>query len=152
MGYTYGIKRGLYRSHPLYNTYYNMITRCSNKNRWNYKFYGGKGIVVCDRWKGQNGFAFFVEDMGDRPNGYQLDRINNEGNYEPTNCRWVNKYVQMGNTSTNNPDVGVGWHKQRNKWRARIKIKGKEISLGLFRSYNEALFARTEAFKKYAIS
>ncbi len=55
----------------------------------------------------------------------------------------------MGNTTKNNKVVGVGWHKQRNKYRARIKVNGKDISLGLFNLFEEAVNARKEAYKKY---
>lgn len=126
-----------------------MKSRCSCKNRWNYKFYGAKGIKVCERWllKGQ-GFLNFITDMGDRPDGYQIDRIDVNGDYSKENCRWVNKYVQMGNTTSNNIVPGVGWHKQRGKFRARIKIKGKDKSLGLFDSFEDAVEARHKAYKE----
>lgn len=129
-----------------------MLSRCSNKNRWNYKFYGAKGITVCDRWKEKNtGFLNFLADMGDRPEKHQLDRIDVLGGYCKENCRWVNKYIQMGNTTTNNEVPGVGWHSQRKKWRARIKINGREKSLGLYKSFNEAVLARQNAFNSLCI-
>jgi len=126
-----------------------MLARCRNKNIENYKYYGGRGIKVCDRWAGEGGFTHFVEDMGDRPKGYQLDRIDVNKGYEPTNCRWVNKYEQMWNTTHCSDTPGVGWHKQRQKWRARIKINGKEKSLGLFNTKEDALKARDKANKIY---
>jgi hypothetical protein len=69
-----------------YITWANMIRRCSDPKVENYKNYGGRGIKVCERW-----FQFknFLEDMGDKPNGLVLDRKENDGNYEPSNCRWV---------------------------------------------------------------
>lgn len=135
----------------MYNVYQNMIARCFNPNQWNFKFYGLRGITVCKRWAGENGFVNFVSDMGERPNNYQLDRINVNDDYKPSNCRWVNKYIQMGNTTKNNEVPGVGWHKQRNKWRARIKVGGKEKSLGLFTNFDDAVKARKSAEKIYAI-
>lgn len=126
-----------------------MISRCSNKNRWNYKFYGQKGITVCERWREKGkGFRNFIEDMGDRPEKFQLDRIDVNKGYSPENCRWVDKYIQMGNTTTNNKVPGVGWHKQRQKYRARIKVNGKDISLGLYHNIDDAIKARKEAYKK----
>ncbi len=71
-----------------------ILRRCFNKNFKNYKYYGGRGITVCDRWlKFEN---FFI-DMGIRPEKLQIDRIDNNGNYEPGNCRWVTAKVNSAN-------------------------------------------------------
>lgn len=138
-------------NHPLFATYHNMKARCTNKNLDNYKYYGGRGIKVCDNWKGKNGLQQFITDMGGRPDHHQLDRIDVNGNYCKENCRWVNKYIQMGNTTTNNQVPGVGWHKQRQKYRARIKINGKEKSLGLYDKFEDAVLARQLAYKKLCL-
>ncbi len=82
-----------YESHGMKNTpeyiaWASMIRRCYNPNIKDFKYWGGKGITVCDRWK--NSFLAFCEDMGDKPfKNAHLDRINGCGNYEPSNCRWV---------------------------------------------------------------
>jgi hypothetical protein len=73
-----------------------MIQRCTNPNRREFKHYGGRGIQVCDRWR--NSFTTFLGDMGPRPEGTTLDRFpNNDGNYEPGNCRWATKSEQERN-------------------------------------------------------
>lgn len=86
--------------HPYYETWRNMKQRCCNEKRKDYKNYGGKGVKVCDEWK--NDFQQFCADMGTRPDGYLLDRIDYNGNYEPNNCRWVSVAKSSRNKSNNN--------------------------------------------------
>lgn len=81
---------------PEYRAWTGMKSRCYNKNRIAYKYYGGRGIKVCDRWK--DSFELFLMDMGKKPSDkHSLDRINNDGNYEPSNCRWADSYEQVKN-------------------------------------------------------
>lgn len=75
-----------------------MKTRCYNKKYPQYKDYGGRGIKVCDRWLGTNGFKNFFSDMGERPLKCSLDRINNELGYSKNNCRWATRKMQSNNT------------------------------------------------------
>lgn len=81
-----------------------MIGRCTNPNRREWKNYGGRGITVCERWQKQSragfydpGFKNFCADMGPPPEGRSLDRIDNDGNYEPSNCRWATPKEQVQN-------------------------------------------------------
>ena len=90
--------------HELYGTWQDMLNRCRNKNNPQYKDYGGRGIKVCKEWQGPDGFWTFANDMGDRPEGYTLDRINVDGNYCRDNCRWSDRHTQNLNTRRNKSD------------------------------------------------
>ncbi|MBX5206683.1 hypothetical protein [Rhizobium sp. NZLR11] len=78
-----------------YYVWASMKDRCYNQNNIQFKDYGGRGIVVCDRWRSD--YRTFEADMGDRPHGYSIDRIDNEGNYDPSNCRWASRKQQQRN-------------------------------------------------------
>jgi hypothetical protein len=81
--------------HILYSTWFNMKQRCMNPNHKFYKNYGGRGIKVCDRWI--KSFSNFLLDMGEKTEGMTLDRKNNDGNYEPSNCKWATRTEQSNN-------------------------------------------------------
>jgi hypothetical protein len=87
---------------PIYYTWRNMLARCSKPTHAHYEYYGGRGIKVCDRWKI---FINFLADMGERPNGLTLGRINNDGNYEPGNCRWETWLEQARNKRPSKPST-----------------------------------------------
>jgi len=98
-GKTHGATQG--RSRDItYVSWLSMNQRCNDKNRSYYKHYGGRGILVCDRWK--SSYENFLEDMGERPTKrHTLDRIDVDGNYEKLNCRWATSKEQQNNRQNN---------------------------------------------------
>ena len=115
-----------------------MLRRCYDVKHKSYKDYGAKGIIVCDRWQGENGLKNFIEDMGSRPEAYTLDRKNSEGNYQPDNCHWANSTIQAQNKLHKNRTGFYGVSQKGNRYQAIIKTKGKVKYLGLYRTAEEA--------------
>ena len=132
--------------------------RTQNPNHKSYKNYGERGIKVCGRWLGKNGFKNFFNDLGAKPDpSYSLDRINNDGDYEPSNCRWADRETQNTNrrpfkprSSNSTGHTGV-WKNTRNPgtWIAVICVRYKNIHLGVFHSIHEAIEARKHAEQIY---
>ncbi len=110
---------------PTYRSYRAMIVRCYKPYTQNYERYGRRGIRVCDEWF--NSFVAFYRDMGKRPEGMSLDRIDNNGNYNKDNCKWSTLSEQSQNTrlhKTNKSGVhGVYFDKNRSRWFAQITAK-----------------------------
>lgn len=84
--------------HPLYVTWYDMVQRCGKESDPGYRWYGARGIEVCERWHDVQLFVEDIErDLGSRPEGMTLDRVDNDGNYEPGNVRWATRSQQIAN-------------------------------------------------------
>lgn len=131
-------REGVVAKHPeLWWTLNSAKQRCSNPNHPQYKEYGARGIKVCDRWKGKNGLKNFIEDMGERPKGMTLDRIDVNGDYCPENCRWTDYVTQNLNRRIKKKYSnlrGVTYNKKSNKWVAYLCVNG----------HNHTISARTE--------
>lgn len=129
-------------SNPVYQAWASIKKRCLNPNYPQYPDYGGRGITVCARWLD---FEKFLEDMGRfwSP-GLELDRIDNDKGYDPTNCRWTDRKTNNQNRrvkSSSSQYRGVRFHKRDKKWEAHISVENKVRYLGYFNSEKEAAVA-----------
>lgn len=119
----------------LYRLWQGMITRCTNPNEPSFKCYGGRGIRVCDKWL--HDFAAFRTDVGERPSAaYSLDRIDNDGNYEPGNVRWATKSQQMRNNRNTLKIEHGGACMSAVEWSERTGIAAQSIRQRLRRGWN----------------
>lgn len=126
--------------HPIRHIWHGMIRRCFAPHAGDYEDYGGRGITVCDRWTDPaDGYANFAADMGNRPDGCTLDRIDFDGNYEPSNCRWADIDTQ-------------------NRNRRSTKIKGEDIlrirgllSEGLTQKQTAAIYECSQSAISYCV-
>lgn len=140
-------KHGMFDT-PEYNAWRAMKSRCYNKNNKGYPLWGGRGIRVCDQWV--NSFEQFHADMGMKPGpDYSIDRIDNDGDYTPDNCRWATLSEQNANkrpASKNACGVkGVRFNKAAGKWVAQITRDGIQHYLGRFSNADGAIDARLAA-------
>lgn len=126
---------------PGYYSWSMMKQRCMNPKHTDYKYYGEKGITVCNEWLK---FSGFYSDMGERPEGLTLDRIDNSKGYSKDNCRWATKLEQTLNRgdNRNNTSGCRGVSKKDNKWRAYVMVNYKQINLGTFTNKRDAIKAR----------
>ena len=134
-----------------YHSWKGMINRCTNKNHHKYSSYGARGITVCDRWL--NSLDNFIKDMGDRPSlDYSLDRINNDGNYEPSNCRWATRSQQMRNRrpKSNSGVSGIVFYKNNKKpYVVILQNDYKSKYYGAFPTLQEAIKRKEEVIREF---
>ena len=101
---------------PVYLVWQTMRNRCHNPKVKSYKDYGARGIRVCDDWNRSDGFEAFMRDMGPRPDGYQIERRQNDGDYEPSNCFWALRSVQVANKRNNRTLTAFGRTQTLAEW------------------------------------
>lgn len=148
-----------YTEHYLYGTWRGMRQRCCLPSMESYKFYGARGISVYPEWAeaphgassragcGFWAFANWIEEnLGPRPEGCTLDRIDTNGNYEPGNLRWATDLQQAANRRpcsrhVDRPLKYAYWHKQRQRWVGRVRIDGRYVHIGMFDTAEEASLA-----------
>ena len=116
-----------------YSTWCDMHARCRNPNEDSYRWYGGKGISVCDRW---NDFSLFLEDMGEKPFGMSIDRIDSKKNYDPSNCRWATFKDQANNTSRNRVLVYQGRSMNLGQWAVETGLSRHTIATRIQRGWS----------------
>lgn len=121
------------------------IQRCVNERYSNYHNYGGRGIKVCERWR--NSFMDFLEDMGSRPAGKSLDRINNDGDYEPSNCCWSSAKQQNNNRRTSLLVEISGVTKTLSQWAELAGIKYETIQDRYRRGYRGEILLVSPAIR-----
>jgi len=135
------------KTHPLYPTWITMRARCQNEKHISYKNYGARGIKVCPRW--DRSFQAFLRDMGERPEGMTLDRVNNDGDYAPNNCRWATYKAQALNKrdrKNKTGEKGISFDAKTQKYRARRynRATGKREFLGSTTTLEEAIALRDD--------
>lgn len=162
----YALEHDMFYKHgcsdlPEYRSWQGMVARCHQPTNENYPEYGGRGIVVCERWR--EDISAFIADVGPRPSPrHSIDRINNDRGYEPGNVRWATAKEQANNRRearrTVNPHEtgrsktsgykGVSWHHRAGRWRASMNFKKKHIHLGIFDTPEAAHAAYVAAVKQ----
>lgn len=149
-----GIKNPLCHT-KLGSIYTEILQRCYNENNDSYEYYGGRGISVCEEWldkqSGMENFYNWAIENG-YEEGLTIDRKDNNGNYEPSNCRWTDRFVQARNQRIRKDNTsgykGVSYDKRRKKWKAFLYRKNKLVDKKYFDKKEEAILYREELEKR----
>lgn len=128
-----------------YQCWCDMKQRCYNQNCAQYKNYGGRGIVVCERWV--DSFDNFIVDMGEKPEGMTIDRVDVNGNYEPSNCRWLSNKEQQSNRRNNVLITHNGQTMTQRQWAAHLGINELTLNYRIKNGYPIDMALSTEKFK-----
>lgn len=136
-GEAHGLKK-----HRFYGTWQQMVRRCTNVNQWNFKYYGARGVKICDAWLNIKNFVEWADST--YIEGCTLDRIDVDGNYEPSNCRWSDRSTQRVNqrTSPKSNSGFIGVYKVKDSYQATVQLNKKPTHLGTFKTIEEAVGAR----------
>lgn len=133
---------------PIYNKWKHMKARCLNSNNKDFKSYGGRGIKICDEWLTFTPFYEWAM-QNEYKMGLDIDRIDNDGNYEPNNCQFISHidnsqgYKKRKYKNNNSGHRGVTWYPKYNMWLVRLQHKGIKIHIGYFKDLNEAIFSQS---------
>lgn len=136
----------------LYHSYLWIKQRCYNKNSQHYDNYWWRWIIVCERWLWLYWFTNFCEDMWPRPEWTSIDRIDNNWNYEPLNCRRATIYEQSINRRNNRKYIWVYYIKKTKAYQAKLKVNNMIVLQKDFKTEQEAINARKKAEKQYWLS
>lgn len=145
---SWAVTHGLSKTHA-YRSWACMLQRCTNSKNTHFKYYGGRGITVCESWKS---FENFYSDMGDRPEGMSLDRIDSNKGYYADNCRWSTNKEQQRNRRDTRKITLNGQTKPLKEWADSCGVDTKTILMRVKRKWPEDLICSTPGNKSNSVA